>query len=917
MQLFFRNSSINFIVLFLFCLLPLSAHAVEPPPKSIAFYYHQIDSVRELLIYDRVVVNASALTARQLTQLKHANVEVYAYLSIGELSHIPEYSSLENHVLKKNSHWQSHIMDMNATSWQHYLLDLATDFKIKGFDGIFLDTLDSYQMIDKSDKNAQLAGLLSTLEALNTIHPSLIFNRGFELIPLLSFKPHAVAAESLFSGYNAGVDSYFTTKPSDSQWLINKLNSIKQQAIEIIVIDYIDGQDREQQKKAAHKILDLDFTPYVSDGLLKQFGTSTVVPVARRVLTIYNGKNTIRPQSDCHRILSTIIEYYGYIPECADVHTTNFSTIDITKYQQIVIWLSEENYDYKLLSWLNSTFGQIKIVFFEFLPDDHALLTKLGLKKDGKFSGQLNISQAPEWFKLLVNLPNANYKEIQKYQAVTPLIKQHLTITDSSKKTSPVVLSAPWGGAVLSPLLFQRITSERKRWLIPPFKLMELIFDLPAIPVPDITTESGNRILTAHIDGDGFPSRAWMRDKPFSAEVILNRILKKYPLPQTVSVIEGEISKGGLYPELSKQLEEVAKEIFRLDNVEIASHTFSHPFFWDKRIVTHEKKYGDSLPIPNYTIDYDREISGSVEYINQRLAPKNKKVKILLWSGTANPTQEIIEKTLASGLLNVNGGSTYVVNGDDSMTKVYPHILCHKNEVQVYPPIIYENLYTNLWTENFSGYQRVIETFKILGSPKRLKPMSIYYHMYSGVYDTSVAALDKIYQWTMAQPSTPLYLSDYALRARSLYETGIGKPLNNDNDWLVVTTGVKSLRLSDKLGYLSLPNSNIADWTNDTDGQYISLISPRTHLVFSPNQTTNTYLDNVNGIIESWHTQGSSIKFKIKSYVAMTMTLKNAKNCRLVKSNIKLKRKILNNNFVSYSHSLSRETTLIGELECH
>src|SRR5690606_1597373 len=65
----------------------------------------------------------------------------------------------------------------------------------------------------------------------------------------------------------------------------------------------------------------------------------------------------------------------------------------------------------------------------------------------------------------------------------------------------------------------------------------------------------------------------------YSAQVLYRRILKKYPVPMTVSVIEGEIGPQGAHPELSHELEPIARQIFALPNVEIASHSYSHPFF--------------------------------------------------------------------------------------------------------------------------------------------------------------------------------------------------------------------------------------------------------------------------------------------------------------------------------------------------
>ena len=85
--------------------------------------------------------------------------------------------------------------------------------------------------------------------------------------------------------------------------------------------------------------------------------------------------------------------------------------------------------------------------------------------------------------------------------------------------------------------------------------------------------------MEIHIDGDGSVSvelpESAVRGRSHSA-----RGLARYRLPTTVSVIEGEIGLSGLYPDKAPALEEIARRIFARPEVEIASHTFSHPFDW-------------------------------------------------------------------------------------------------------------------------------------------------------------------------------------------------------------------------------------------------------------------------------------------------------------------------------------------------
>ena len=46
---------------------------------------------------------------------------------------------------------------------------------------------------------------------------------------------------------------------------------------------------------------------------------------------------------------------------------------------------------------------------------------------------------------------------------------------------------------------------------------------------------------------------------------------------------------------------------------------------------------------------------------------------------------------------------------------------------QVFAPNQNENVYTNEWRGPFYGFERVIETFEFTETPRRLKPINIYF----------------------------------------------------------------------------------------------------------------------------------------------------------------------------------------------
>lgn len=861
----------------------LPTHLVQAG-QSVAFYYNQIDSVRELINYDRVVVTPGLITDKQIETLQKAETQVFAYLSVGEYDGEVLPNNLKGLSPLINPNWSSHVMDLSAITWQEYLTQQARKLTERGFDGIFLDTLDSYTLFAKSSKqvNKQQSALVSILEALSALptSPLLIFNRGFEVFDQLSFKPYALVAESMYNSYNPLSDSYQLVPESDRRWLTGKLENVKQAGVEAIVIDYLPASDRDAQKRAAKRLISEGYTPYISDGLLYEFGVSTIEPIAKRVLGFYDSQFGRMVTSKCHRMMSMPIEYYGYVPECLDIRTTNFSNIDISRYAGFFFWLEETSYQQvpNLQAWVNSLIGKRPILFLNALPTNPAILAKLGIADKGEISGNITQQQGQNWTQQFYPASFSQFEKHTLWQPTQIGVSSEITFGNENGQTTTTLFKAPWGGAVLSPFPVMALANDSETWIIDPFRLINEIFPLPVIPAADATTESGLRILTSHVDGDGFPSKAWFPGKPYTAEVLNDYIFKQYDIPQTVSVIEGEVGKRGLYPDQSDKMEAIAREIFRLPHVEIASHTFSHPFFWDFSVNIKTKRYGDNLPIPNYTIDYYNEILGSIDYINKELAPKNKRAELILWSGQANPTEEILAIAEQANVLNVNGGNTYVVRGNSNFTQVSPTIAWYPSAVQVYAPVINENLYTNLWTEHHDGYSRAVETFEILGSPRRLKSISIYYHMYSGAYPASLNGLKKVYNWAIEQQSTPLFLSEYAQRASALYETGVARTL--EGQWQIASTGVASIRLPTALGY---PNGNeFAGWNSGPDGRFMILKQPKTHFTTTETPDSALRLESANGKLVSWEISNNVVDWSVSTHMPLKMVVSGAKNCKRI-----------------------------------
>jgi len=460
--------------------------------------------------------------------------------------------------------------------------------------------------------------------------------------------------------------------------------------------------------------------------------------------------------------------------------------------------------------------------------------------------------------------------------------KSFLTLRDANNKPLDQLIVSANGALLTSPWVIRYLPDFSSRWVTDPIALLSQALGLPEIPAADITTENGRRLLTVHIDGDGFPNRARRMGTPYTAEVILEDILRHYRLPTTVSVIEGEIGSQGKHRAETPTLEAIARRIFAEDYVEIASHSFSHPFFWEvfssrRKIDKSKTDYGFHLDIPGYKFNLEREITGSINYINSRLAPPNKRTKVMLWTGDALPAGDAIRLSKANGVLNVNGGNSWVLNSNPTLSKIWP-IARYEGDglYQIYAPVMNENVFTNLWNGPFWGYRRVIETFKLTDSPYRLKPFSIYYHFYSADNPAGLKALHKAYDYALSKPHTALYLSDYARRAEDFFFSALAK--DHQGNWRFNSRHIRTLRLPTQAPPPAI-GTGLAGYLQQPQGTYLHLIDGKATIA-AANGSNIPYLVSANVILDRWEQNGHQIDIAFTAYEKAELILSSSSRCR-------------------------------------
>ncbi|HAU57883.1 MAG TPA: hypothetical protein DCW87_10275 [Comamonadaceae bacterium] len=876
--------------------LLLLPHTVQAAP-AVALHYGQGIPLSEFRTFDIVVVEPGHGHDPVKHRAGGSGGELYAYVSVAEVQPSrPYYADIPAAwQMARNGHWNSVVLDQTPQAWPDFFANrVVAPLWERGYKGFFLDTLDSYRLAERFDEKAQQDGLVRVIETLHRRFPGirLILNRGFEIVPRVKGKIEMVAAESLYRGWNAGTQRYEEVKAEDSAWILAQLRTIQERdRLPVLAIDYAPPHDRALARETARRIQAQGIIPWVGDSQLHTLGVGSIEVVPRRILMVYNGAEAVALNyANPHRYLQMPLNHMGYVVDYADMREALPEGIYGDRYAGIASWFSgfvPTQKSKELSRWLLARAAEgmpLAIVDdFGFQPD-RAWAAQLGLQTSNvEPQGALRIvrQHAMMGFETATPVPHRDYTPVRLTGTMAAQATPLVELQDARGQAFVGGALMPWGGFALDPFVMTELPGlEQKRWVLDPFAFLTQALRLQPMPVPDVTTENGRRLLMAHVDGDGFPSRAELPGSPFASEVLLKEVFEKYRIPQTMSVIEAEVAPHGIYPKESAQLEEIARRMFRLPHIEIASHSYSHPFLWDRSarhgVFLEETQKDYHLDLPGYTFNLEREIVGSVDYIRQRLAPVDKPVSTMLWTGDTAPSAEALAITSRAGLLNMNGGDTFISRSHPSLTAVRSPGIHKGGYLQVFAPITNENIYTNLWQGPFYGFERAIETFEMTDSPRRIKPVDIYYHTYSASKRAGLNALHKVYRWALAQPLHPVFTSEYIRKVQDYYDYTIAR---DGQGWRVRGTGeLRTLRLPAHWGVPALADSqNVAGYRKGEEGTYLHLTGGSAW--FRTQEPTaapqRSYLHEANARIQAWRTSadGTRTEFTLQGHVPLQWSL--------------------------------------------
>ena len=912
------------------CAWPAAARATTGHRPSVALYYGAHPPLDALQSFDWVVVDGDARLPPPVSGIGpgHAGPTWFAYLSAGEVDdaagdadHLPASC-----VIGRNRAWHSRILDLRQATCRQWLMVHRVDPLLsRGFSHFFLDTLDSHRrtLAGAAARQAYDTGIIDLVKAIRARapHARFILNRGFNLVGRLREDGLVgVAAESMYRGWDQSAQRYTHVSNAQSDWLRQRLDAVARAGLVPIAIDYVPPGDRAEARRVAARIHADGFVPYVTNATLDGVGVGSVDPQPRQVLMLYDNADSPMATS-VNWYVAMVLNHLGYATRAIDIDRQPLPTHPLEgRVAGIVTWFARDRVQHasRVYGWLRRQMqaGIPVAILGRFgFPDDNVHLAPLGLKAGPEPSAGARPAHVLAKDDRLVGFEAKVRPSLDGFQSLQ-LVKGHAALTvGRDGQTETAVAITPWGGYALSPYVIDDLPQgtlprdqQQQQWILDPFAFLRSALRLPRQPAFDTTTASGNRLLFAHFDGDGFASGSYVpayREQP-AAKVILDSILKRFRIPTAASVIASEFVKGGLYSaERRARYIPIARQIFALPWVEIGSHTYSHPFDWralendpslsaglhldpdkartstDAYVAVAGLKYGYNLPVPGYRFDAHQEIVGSADIINTLLAPKGKHTTLMQWSGDTDPGASVLAMSYRAGLLNINGTNSTIDAQWPSLTNVAPLGVWKGDDFQVFAPDANEDQFTDDWKPPYCGLRKVLQTYRMTESPRRLAPINIYYHFYSGARPCALKSLESIYRWAIAQPVTPVFPSHYARIALGFEYAAVAR--QGDAYVLGGYGADQTVRLPASAGYPDLRRSrNIAGF-NDVNGARYVTLGPggAARLVLRATPPREPYLVAANAPVSGLHRAPGHLRLDLEGHVPLKISLGHARGCRL------------------------------------
>ncbi|WP_374296702.1 endo alpha-1,4 polygalactosaminidase [Sphingomonas sp.] len=213
---------------------------------------------------------------RPIAPLRGPASRLLGYVSLGEVEHSRDYAAMLDKVGAlgpPNPNWpDARMLDLRHAAARRVVIErIVPDVLALGYDGIFIDTMDSIEAMERQDpvrNKGMVAAGAAMIAALRARFPAMriMLNRGYAMLPEVATKVDIVLGEAMASRWNFTTKRYELLSDSDWSWQAERLRAARASNPDLVLatLDYWDPAAEAQVAKLYARERAAGFQPYVA-----------------------------------------------------------------------------------------------------------------------------------------------------------------------------------------------------------------------------------------------------------------------------------------------------------------------------------------------------------------------------------------------------------------------------------------------------------------------------------------------------------------------------------------------------------------------------------------------------------------------------------------------------------------------------
>lgn len=215
--------------------------------------------------YKYVVLESEQFNSFDINLIKENNDLVLGYISLGEVSSSRYYfDQIREKTTGKNPIWDSYYLDLEDSTTQEAILGLVEKISKKGFNGLFLDTVDVFG--PWGPQASQVGAYIKFIALIKEKYPELhlMQNSGLAIVPRAKDFISSIAIESIATNYNFDKGAYQMRKASEFREKVEELKTVNTQyGLPILLIEY--ANTNSMIRKVKKQISDLNWDYFIGE----------------------------------------------------------------------------------------------------------------------------------------------------------------------------------------------------------------------------------------------------------------------------------------------------------------------------------------------------------------------------------------------------------------------------------------------------------------------------------------------------------------------------------------------------------------------------------------------------------------------------------------------------------------------------